>query len=183
MRTEIVRNWFAERFEQLHPMIQQLHSTGGQLGGEVEIVYGRGIAGIIGARLARKMRFPAAGRHQLKVSIAHEENGLLWSRAFDDQPPVLSVFKPVGTVHDGCWLESTGPLSMKLTVEIIDGGWFWRCLAIRVLGLPVPRWLMPRTNAYKTIENGCYRFHVGFSLPLLGTLVRYQGLLHPEPPA
>ena len=177
MPSEIVSRWFGERFTQLHPQLQQLHRNGGQLGGEVEIAYGRGIAGFMGRRLARKMGFPAAGRHRLKVGIAHDHNSLLWSRTFDDQPPLLSVFTPVGTVDDGYWLESTGPLSMQLTVEIIEGGWYWRCLGIRLLGLPVPRWLMPRTNACKTIEAGGYRFHVGVSLPLLGTLVHYQGLL------
>ncbi|AHK17635.1 DUF4166 domain-containing protein [Thalassolituus oleivorans] len=56
----------------------------------------------------------------------------------------------------------------------------WRCLKVNFLGFSIPRWLIPKTNAYKTIENGKYCFHVEFSLPIIGTLVSYQGLLRAE---
>lgn len=41
----------------------------------------------------------------------------------------------------------------------------------------IPLWLLPRTTAYKRIENDRYHFYVGFSLPLLGTLLSYSGNL------
>lgn len=177
MPSEIVENWFGDQFTQLHPALQQLHRIGGRLTGGVEITYGKGITGVLGRRLAKKMNFPNAGLHQLTVSISHDRDGLHWARSFDGRAPVESLFKPVGSIDCGYWLETTGPLQMKLTVDIIDGGWFWRCLKVNFLGLPVPRWLLPRTDAYKTIENEKYRFHVAFSLPLIGTLVSYRGLL------
>jgi len=177
MHADIVKDWFGTQFKELHPLLQELHLTGGQLSGDVHISYGTGAAGLIGRRLAKKMRFPEAGTHQLKINISHAVNGLSWGRSFDSQAPVISLFKPVGKMGSGYWVESTGPLEMKLTVDVINGGWFWRCLSVSFLGVPIPKWLVPHTNAYKVIENDLYRFHVGFSLPLIGSLVSYQGLL------
>jgi hypothetical protein len=37
--------------------------------------------------------------------------------------------------------------------------------------------LFPRSDAYKRIEGGRYRFQVTFTLPLLGTVLSYAGLL------
>lgn len=69
---------------------------------------------------------------------------------------------------------------MELTVDVSNGGWYWRCLKVSFFGVPVPQWFVPKTNAYKIIENGQYRFHVEFSLPVIGSLVSYQGLLKAE---
>jgi len=180
MPNELVKNWFGDQFNNLHPLLQKLHTNGGRLTGDAEISYGKGLAGIIGRRLAKKMNLPNEGVHQLAISISHDSDGLHWGRSFDDQILVESLFQPVGHIGQGYWIETTGSLSMKLTVDINDVGWFWRCLEINFLGLPIPRWLIPNTNAYKIIENDKYRFHVEFSLPIIGSLVSYRGLLNAE---
>lgn len=180
MPNALVKNWFGDKFCNLHPLLQNLHTEGGRLTGDVEIYYGKGLAGFIGGRLAKKMNLPKEGAHQLVVSIFHGNDGLHWERCFDGQKLVKSLFKPVGYFDRGYWIETTGPLSMKLTVDINNGGWFWRCLKVSFLGCPIPRWLIPKTHAYKIIEDGKYRFHVDFSLPIIGSLVSYQGLLRAE---
>lgn len=58
--------------------------------------------------------------------------------------------------------------------------YYSNCLKINFLGLPIPLWLTPQANAYKVIENGQYRFYVEFSLPIIGSLVCYHGLLRRE---
>lgn len=182
MHADVVKNWFGEKFQNLHPLLQELHLTGGQLSGDVRISFGKGISGVIGRRLANKMQFPGSGTYQLKINISHSINGLYWARSFNSQTPVTSLFKPIGNIDSGYWIGSTGPLKMKLTVDIINGGWFWRCLSVKFFGIPIPKWIMPHTKAYKIIENDLYLFHVEFSLPLLGSLVCYQGLLELEKP-
>ncbi|WP_081758314.1 DUF4166 domain-containing protein [Thalassolituus oleivorans] len=129
MPNVLVKNWFGDKFSNLHPLLQKLHTEGGRLTGDVEISYGKGLAGVIGVRLAKKMSLPSEGTHQLVVSISHDIDGLHWDRCFNNQALVKSLFKPVGHVEDGYWIETTGPLSMKLTVDINDGGWFWRVSA------------------------------------------------------
>ncbi len=182
MGSTMVADWFGSTFDQLHPMLQQLHRHGGQLAGQVEVRIPSGLAGMLGLRLARKIGVPHAGLvHTLVVSISHQADGLHWDRCFDNQTTMHSVFKPVGTQQQrGYWIESTGPLKLFLTVDIRDGGWHWRCLKMKLGWLRLPQWLFPNSTAFKTIESGRYRFFVGFSLPFFGTILSYGGLLNPE---
>jgi len=177
LQHEIVSSWFEDDFSDLDPLLQRLHLFGGELSGNIDISYGNGIAGLIGKRLAKKMKLPNQGRHKLLVSISHSSKGLHWNRVFNDQEVVESLFAPFGNNKNGYWIETTGPVKMKLTVDIIDGGWFWRCLNLSLFGLPIPLFLVPKSQAYKIIENGQYIFNVSFTYPLLGSLVSYQGRL------
>ncbi len=182
MHRDMVRDWFGARFDELHPMLQMLHVSGGALQGTIQVVHGKGLAGHLGRRLAKRLNVPGDGRHDFSVKISHRSDGLHWDRCFDHSTEMKSTFRPVGVIDDGYWVEETGSLKMRLTVDIIDGGWYWRCLSLRVLGVPFPTWILPKSRAYKTIENGSYRFFVGFSAPLLGDLISYSGLLEVDPP-
>jgi hypothetical protein len=52
----------------------------------------------------------------------------------------------------------------------------------RMLGIPLPMWLCPRADAYESVEDGCFRFHVEIRHSLTGLIVRYRGALsRPEP--
>lgn len=180
MQSQLVKNWFGDQFKSLHPLLQKLHLQGGILTGDIKLSYGQGIAGIIGRRLAKKMGLPESGNHQLTVTISHDAAGLHWGRCFNNQEVVESLFIPQGNVEKGYWIEKTGPLEMKLTVDIHDEGWHWRCLKVNFYGIPLPLWLIPKTIAYKYIENDKYCFHVEFVLPFIGSLVSYEGLLAAE---
>lgn len=177
MQNEVVRNWFDDEFSDLDPLLQKLHLSGGELSGSIDIFYGNGIAGLIGKRLAKKMKLPNQGKHQLLVSISHSAKALHWNRKFNESNIVESLFAPFGNKKDGYWVETTGPVKMRLTVDIVNGGWFWRCLKISLFGLPIPLFLIPKSQAYKIIENGKYIFNVSFTYPLLGSLVSYGGVL------
>ncbi len=39
------KKWFGEYFTALHPLIQELHTHGGSLTGDVKIKFGSGLAG------------------------------------------------------------------------------------------------------------------------------------------
>lgn len=178
MTTSIVSQWFGEDFHRLHPMLQALHLHGGRLTGSVEVKIPSGLSGFMGRRLALKLGVPQqAGAHALAVNISHCDGVLLWSRCFDSTVHMVSSFQPVGHRGDGYWLEATGAAKMALTVDIVDGGWHWRCLSIRWLSIPLPVWLFPKSVAYKTIVDGKYQFFVGFSLPCLGEVLSYGGTL------
>lgn len=173
-----VERWFGDGFDLLHPLLQSLHRGSGRLEGSVALRFGRGLAGMWGRRLARKVGIPdIAGPHHLEVDIRHDETTLYWNRRFDRASEVLSVFTPVGTWPDGHWIERTGPVEMKLAVDVDDGSWRWRPIGLRVRGLTVPLWLVPRTTAGKLADDGKYRFHVGFSFPIAGEILSYSGLL------
>ena len=46
-----------------------------------------------------------------------------------------------------------------------------------ILGLPMPRWLMPHVTAGEHADDGRFHFLVDIALPVLGRLVRYEGWL------
>ncbi len=174
-----VERWFAEGFERLHPRLRDLHRHGGELEGPVRIEYGRGLAGWLGRRIARRMGVPP-GRDtaQLRVRIGSDANVLHWHRVFDDAFDMRSTFVPVGHWPDGHWLESTGRLRLALAVESADGGWRWRTRATWWRGLRVPLAVLPRVSAGKRIDpDEGYVFDVGVRLPGIGLLFAYSGRL------
>jgi hypothetical protein len=173
-----VVQWFGDGFAQLHPLLQALHRNSGVLGGQVQLQFGKGLAGAVGRRLVRRLGVPeSAGPHRLDVDIRHDATTLHWNRCFDRKHHVRSRFRPEGHWPGGHWVERTGPLEIELAVDIVEGGWHWRPLAVRVHGVRMPMWLVPRSRAYKRIEDGRYRFFVGFTLPFLGEVFSYSGLL------
>ena len=159
-------------------MLQALHRGGGSLHGTISLSTGRGIAALVGRRLARRLGLPLQREHcGFAVRIAHEAGALLWQRRFDGGAQMISRFVPYGTFPDGGWHEQTGPLQLDLGVDISDGGWHWRLRGARWNGLPLPTLLLPRTDAGKRIVDGRYVFVVDFRLPLFGRVLRYEGTL------
>lgn len=170
--------WFGTNFARLHPRLQALHREGGVLRGAVMISFGRGLAGVVGRRMARKLGIPTRGEdHQVEVSIHHDGGVLHWDRCFDGLQRFPSTFHPVGHWPHGYWIEDTSAVSLALQVDVIDGGWYWRCIGARLGRCRAPTWLLPRSEAFKRIEDDRYRFSVSFALPLLGEVPRYGGLL------
>lgn len=148
------------------------------LKGMVALHFGKGAAGFIGKRIAAKLGVPLQHcEHELQVAIRHENGKLYWVRCFDRQDIVQSVFIPFGSYGEGYWLEKTGPITLKLTVDIIEGAWLWRVMAIRFFGVRLPMFLCPGSTAYKKVADDSYQFHVGFSMPWTGRLFCYEGNL------
>ena len=177
-----VTRWFGSHFSELHPLLQTLHRNGGHLKGVVDIELGKGLAGWFGRRLAASLGVPiGAHRRGFEVEIRHDATSLIWTRCFDDGTVMRSIFRPIGTWPGGYWIESTRRVRVKMTVDVIDGGWYWRGVGISIGGVPLPLWLFPRSRAYKRIEGGKYLFCVEFALPLLGTALRYRGELDAAP--
>jgi hypothetical protein len=177
----VVTHWFGDAFSQLHPLLQTLHRDGGLLRGRIAIDCGRGAAGLIGRRLARRLGIPADRSDcGFVVRIAHAEDALLWCRRFETGNEMISSFVPYGRFPDGGWHERTGPLTLDLGVDTSGGGWRWRLRGARWHGISVPLALLPRSQAGKRIVDGRYAFEVEFRLPLLGRVLRYAGTLDAE---
>ncbi len=49
-----------------------------------------------------------------------------------------------------------------------------------LLGIPMPLALAPRIDAYESVTDGRFRFHVAIAHPLVGLIVRYSGWLVPQ---
>jgi hypothetical protein len=183
MNATVVSEWFGTAFDRLHPLLQSLHRHGGRLHGPTVIRFGRGLAGMAGRRIAGKLGIPRnGGEHALEVTISHHDGLLHWDRRFDGGHRFPSTFRPHGHWPDGYWIEDTAAIALLLQVEVIDGGWYWRCIGAQYGRWRLPRWLLPRSEAYKRIEDGRYRFSVSFALPLLSEVLGYGGLLEADDP-
>ena len=75
-------------------------------------------------------------------------------------------------------MERFGPFAFDLGLELREGALHWPLLAGRCLGLPLPRWCLPRVVAREGAEAGRFRFHVEMHAPFGGGLiVAYRGWL------
>lgn len=183
----VVEQWFGSHFARLHPLLQQLHRHGGTLAGPVTVTVGSGLAGLMGRTLAKRLGVPTtAGSYDFRVGIGHEDGKLLWSRQFTAPngrtSRATSLFTAHGHYPDGEWEEDIGAMHFRLGVDIgADGSWHWQPRSASLLGVPLPIALFPRSQAFKRIEDGRYRFQVSFVLPGLGVLLSYGGWLDPLP--
>ena len=175
--SDLVEKWFGDAFQSLHPLIQALHTNGGQLQGEVTLQYGTGVAGFLGKRIGRKLGLPPqSGDYPFTVCISHQNGQLYWAREFPDCK-MMSVFTPMDNYPHGYWCEQTGFVQLHLGVEINSGGWHWVQRKMMLKGIPLPSVLFPQTRAYKKIVNEKYEFVVRLAYPWLGVLVEYRGAL------
>jgi hypothetical protein len=173
----IVEHWFGSQFQRLHPHLQALHTHGGRLRGDVHVRFGkRGLAKWLGCWLATALGVPLnKPLCPFWVDIQHQSDHMQWARYFAGRP-VVSQFKPVGFLEEsGYWEERKGWLSMRLGVDVVNSGWYWRLHSLRWAGIPLP---LPQVKAFKRIEGeGRYRFAVEISVPKLGLLFAYNGVL------
>ena len=179
--TNAAVDWFGADFARLHPSLQGLHREGGKLRGKVAITAGRGVAGVLGRRIARRLGIPTGEPlSDFEVRISHDAQTMRWERHFGTGRTLLSVFRPVGQYPGGYWLEDTVAVRLKLTVDLRDGGWYWRLQGASLRGMPLPLWLFRGTEAYKSVDaEGGYRFAVAFAMFPFGVLLRYEGVLWP----
>lgn len=175
----VTQKWFGEYFYQLHPKIQQLHTQGGTLVGDVNVEYGSGIGRMIGQRLGRKLGLPPkSGPTSLQVDIAHTDESMIWSRQFGGSAKeMISVFTPTGNYSNGYWTETTGSITIELGVEVQSSEWHWIQRATKIHNLRLPAVLLPALKAKKTFVDDLYYFEVELVKREFGTLVRYHGAL------
>ena len=136
-----------------------------------------------GSRLARlictMIGFPEAGQGvPVSVHMLRQGDREIWERTFAGRRfrSVLTVAGPPGT---GLVRERFGPFCFQIALRIEDGGLAYPVRQGTLLGLPLPRILLPRSDTIETDQDGGAGFHVAISLPRIGDVVRYQGVLRP----
>ncbi|MGI3183672.1 DUF4166 domain-containing protein [Nioella aestuarii] len=161
----------------LPPAVAALHETNGQASFLGRCTVTRG--GSLIARLALWLGgFPQAAP-DLPVSVLTQTapDGCTWRRDFGGHVTQsrLSISDDGRAV-----LERFGPIRLRMSLRMTNGRLHYDITKMHVLGLPMPRWLTPRseTSEYQT-EDGKFGFDVSASLPLVGLLIRYSGQLRP----
>lgn len=166
-------------FEGLPEGVRATHDHAGprRFVGRASVERGRaGVARIIAALFGFP---PAAADVVVEVVKTPVEGGEMWERRFGDR----RFRSHLRATRRGI-AERFGPLDFDLGLAVRDGGLDFPVTGGRFLGLPLPRALLPVSEARETVEGGVFRFDVALRAPLgLGLMVRYRGWLAPVAPA
>ncbi|MCW3781850.1 SDR family oxidoreductase [Defluviimonas salinarum] len=145
--------------------------------GRAEVVRGQG-------RLARligwAMGFPPATQDcAVSVEMQRRGAGEVWTRSFAGRR-FRSHLTPAGGQGRGI-VERFGPLSFHIGLTAHAGWLAYPVLSGRILGLPLPRLLLPVSETLEGVDaQGRATFDVALSHPLSGPIVRYRGWLVPD---
>lgn len=135
------------------------------------------------ARLLRRIiGLPAAGA-DVPITVSVErlvgEHGPteIWTRNFGGQ----RFSSQLDLDPQGCLRERFGPTAFRLGLTARDGQIHLPVLTARLFGLPLPRFLLPRSQAIESLDaEGRFSFDVRLMLPFFGLLVHYAGWLEPK---
>ena len=165
-------------WEELPAEIRDMHDLDGtkRVAGRASVKRGRNPL----ARLAGWiMGFPQASEDvPVDVTFARAGEEETWTRTFGSSHFSSRQLAGRGRSHR-LLCERFGPLTFAMAL-VLEGDRL-RLVLRRwsLLGLPLPLWLAPRSNAFETSEDGRFRFHVEISHPLSGPIVTYAGWLGP----
>lgn len=151
--------------------VRDMHDIVGDAG-----ACGRGKVRRGASRLARLvcavMRFPPEGEHDLHVSFA-ERNGVeRWTRDFAGH-----AFTSEFSQRGDRLVERFGPMRFSFDLPSDASGLRMVMRGWSVLGVPMPLWLAPRSEAREWAEGEDFCFDVPIALPGIGTVVHYSGQL------
>jgi hypothetical protein len=174
----------AKAYAALPPAVRAFHDGAAApvWAGRAEISTGDGLIARI---IARIIGLPKAGKDvPLRVSVdrsmspgKEQRFTETWTRNFGGQ-----CFSSEMSVSASSKVtERFGPLTFALGLAMGDDGLLFPVTGGRIGPLPLPRFLMPRSEAREFQDDeGRFRFDVRLSLPLFGVLAHYQGWLKPR---
>ncbi|RCS21416.1 DUF4166 domain-containing protein [Phyllobacterium salinisoli] len=162
----------------LPPRLQELHgsATARRWNGFAEVRRGRGL---MAALVAALVGFPkAASRVPVTVTFSPEEGAERWTRSFGGKS--FSSVQSSGAGRDEHLLvERFGIVSFALALVVEGESLFLVPRRWSLLGLPMPRCLLPSGQSFETEKDGQFCFDVEISMPMIGVIVAYKGRLDP----
>jgi hypothetical protein len=170
-----------EAWTALPPKVRALHGVAGRRRwqGKAEVTRGPSLP----ARLiAWLFRFPpACAATPVTVTMVRVGAAEVWRRDFGGYG-YFSRLTADGAAPGRVW-ERFGPFSFAIDLEASASGLAYPVVASRVLGLPVPGPLLPRSDTREAVDaEGRATFDVALSMPLIGRIVRYRGWLDEDQP-
>lgn len=156
-------------FDALAETVRRAHIGRIRLDGPARVSRGGTLANL----LANAMGLPPASeRVAMSVEGDHLHDRMIWNRQFGDRR-FASCFR----LRRDRLIESLGPFRLQLRLEVRDRRLRYVLERVTLFGVRVPRALAPDLEAWEGERDGRYDFAVEVRLPLIGRLVRYEGLL------
>jgi saccharopine dehydrogenase-like NADP-dependent oxidoreductase len=168
----------AADFAKLPKVIAAFHSSAAYpiWRGEARIVRSRNvISRCVGALIGLP---PASLNADVMVTVERNADGKeRWTRRFNGK----DFHSTMNSGPDNSFWERFGWLNFKLKLRVEDGKLIYPIAKARCCGIPMPRFLLPKTQAFETVdEQGRFVFDVLITLPFVGLLVHYRGWLEPK---
>ncbi|WP_342360892.1 DUF4166 domain-containing protein [Terrarubrum flagellatum] len=179
-RAPLYRRMLANAWDALPATIRAMHEFGADVAhGLAEIERGSSFMARV---IASLFGFPEAGDDiPVTVRFARGSAVEVWTRTFADKSFQSRQSIGVGR-HEGLLRERFGPFIFGLALIVDEGRLRLVPKKWSFLGIPLPRSLTPRGDAYEEERDGKFRFNVEIRLPLIGLIVAYRGWLEPERP-
>lgn len=173
MSATLYERVMGDAFYQLPAAVQAFHRLTGNvtLHGEVSTAPASSWAARLLGRCLGTPRTATNGaiRFELKAQAEQEQ----WTRHFPAQLMSSVLRQDAGHVQ-----EQLGASTLNFTLEVdAEGRLSMRLVRLRFLGLPCPRWLMPRVRAVESGDWNELFFDVSADVPLFGTVAHYFGYL------
>jgi len=174
----LYRRLLGDSFASLPAPLQAMHSVGSGLTAEGVASVERG-RGFLARIVAAVFGFPSAGQN-VPVSLRFEprSGAELWRRNFAGRS--FSSVQSAGRGRsDKLLRERFGPFTFDLALVVDEGRLDLVVRGWSLIGIPLPKALAPRGEAYEFAEDGKFHFQVEIGLPGIGLIVRYRGWLVP----
>jgi hypothetical protein len=123
---------------------------------------------------------PRPGRDiHVAVTFTPMERGEHWDRKFADRRYASTM--GLGTGRDqGFLIEHFGLFDLRFQLSASPEGLTWSLAGWRCLGIPLPRWSVPRIKCIESGDGDRYTFDIDVTFPLIGWLMHYRGWLLPQ---
>jgi hypothetical protein len=164
-------------FKALPDPIRTLHERSRcfSASGRCDVDHGRNpLAQLIGM----VFRLPRAGRDlPLTVKFIARGGSETWERSFAGR---IMRSRLRRASIPGQIREQFGPFTFTIRLRWDGERLHYEMVGGDLLGVPLPRALLPRSDAFERVEDGVFRFDVRLGLPLVGLLAHYRGWLRPD---
>jgi saccharopine dehydrogenase-like NADP-dependent oxidoreductase len=137
----------------------------------------RGGATFLSRTIARIIGFPKTGNDiPVNVTLTKQGDQELWQRNFNGQK-----FKSIQWAGQGrnanLLMERFGAITVALALEVRGAELHLTPVSWSILGIPLPKFLLPHGDTFETEHNGKFVFDVTIKAPILGLIVAYRGTL------
>ncbi|TCL69592.1 saccharopine dehydrogenase-like NADP-dependent oxidoreductase [Rhizobium sp. BK251] len=174
----IYRQVLGAGFETLPSPVKALHDAirSRTWRGQAEVMQGKSR---IARAVCRIMGFPdTAADVPVSVALSPEQRAEAWTRTFGEKS--FSSVQKCGTGrNDLLILERFGMITVALALVIEGDRLLFVPRSWSLLGIPLPRALMPTGRSFETGHEGRFRFDVEIAMPGIGLIVAYKGTMEP----
>ena len=168
-----------EVFDRLPDEIRDLHDVAHTRiwSGQARVIRGTTIFSKIVCWL---LRFPPTS-DDVPVTVQMERVGdaEIWHRQFGHHG-FQTRLSLAGSAGEALIEERFGILAFTIALQADTTSLGFPVRHGRLLGVPIPRLALPRSDTYERVVGGKVQFDVSLSLPVIGQLIRYQGELEPD---